>query len=370
MPKLVEMELSGNQMPANELLSLCNFGDLRLSIIPVVNDAQRQLRFTSAPAKTLKKTRITARPQDGESRTVVGFDRVLGYRLEKIEHQTLWGPESHWEAVTHEGRIIRDVSQQTLLPTQETATALAGSHAKLHFPKRVALGQWASYAWTGGKDYREWLITLPYHPISFISNHFNVRNVLAHVRCDVREGVDGERVLLLQEVQSDWSQNARRAIGLGVVESTDGRVPPFLKEWSALAMKLMLLHAAQDGHDAVAWTQGVHQVLRYQGFGATGLKELYDRTLPREVNRILKPFGGACEMLGVFVPTNFSIKRTENGYEVYTPNNEWLGAASTLEDAREFVPDGAHELLYEVHGVRLTDAVRKAILDTGFSAWG
>jgi hypothetical protein len=34
------------------------------------------------------------------------------------------------------------------------------------------------------------------------------------------------------------------------------------------------------------------------------------------------------------------------------------------------VPDGAHELLYEVHGVRLTDTMRKAILSTGFPAWG
>ena len=85
---------------------------------------------------------------------------------------------------------------------------------------------------------------------------------------------------------------------------------------------------------------------------------------------MIKPFGGVCETLGVFVPTNFSIMQTENGYEVYTPENELLGTAPTLEDARQFVPDEGHELLYEVHGVRLSAEMRRVVLTAGFPAWG
>jgi hypothetical protein len=84
----------------------------------------------------------------------------------------------------------------------------------------------------------------------------------------------------------------------------------------------------------------------------------------------MKPFGSACETLGVFVPTNFSIQQTENGYEVSSPDGEFLGAAPTLEESRQFVPDLGHELLYDVHGVRLSDAVRKALLKNGLPAWG
>ena len=175
---------------------------------------------------------------------------------------------------------------------------------------------------------------------------------------------------MLQEVQSDWAQDARRAISCGDMGPDDDACPPFVKEWPALAMKLVLLHAAHQGLDAVAWTRGAHQVFRYKGLGATGLTELYDRTLPREVNRLIKPLGGACEMMGVFVPTNFSIKQTESGYEVYSPENALLGTAATLEDARQFVPDEGHELLYEVHGVRLPDEIRRAVLTAGFPAWG
>ena len=370
MPELMALDDDGEQVAAVELAKLCYFKDLRLSVIPVVNDAQRQLRFANPPARKLTRIKNLPKALAGLPRAVTRFDPVLGYRIEQVEHQTLWGPEHNWQAVTYGGKMLRNASKQSAFQTVDAAAALAASHAKQNFPKRVALGRFSSYAWTGGETYREWLITLPYYPASYLSGHFKVRNVLAHVRCDVREGSDGERVLMLQEVQSDWAQDARRAISTGDMESDDDERPPFMKEWPALAMKLVLLHAAHQGLDAVAWTRGAHQVFRYKGLGATGLNELYDRTLPREVNRMIKPFGGVCETLGVFVPTNFSIKQTENGYEVYSPENELLGAAATLEDARRFVPDRGHELLYEVHGVRLPDAIRTAIRGSGFPAWG
>jgi hypothetical protein len=360
----------GQKIGATELVDLCDFSALRLSVIPVLRDAQVQLRFTSVPKTNLKKAKKLPKAQTGQVRAVVGFDPVLGYRVERIEHESLWGKEHHWQAVTHDGAVIDSSPNRTLLSSQAEAKALAASHATECFPKRVTLGRWSHIAWTGGDEYREWLITLPYFPATYFSSHFEVRNVLAHVRCDVREGADGERVLLLQEVQSDWAQNVRRAISAGEMASGDVECPPFLKEWAALAMKLVLLYAAHRGLGAVAWTRGSHQVLRYRGLGATGLVELYDRTLPREVNRICKPLGQVCETLGVFVPTNFSIRQSERGYDVYTAENELLGTASTLEDARQFVPDGGHELLYDVHGIRLPEAVRTELLEKGLPAWG
>ena len=370
MQELMALDDSGEQVTATVLVDCCDFQDLRLSVIPLQNDAQRQLRFSSTPPKTFARTKKLPKALAGLARDVVGFDPVLGYWIEQVELDTLWGIEHHWQAVTHRGFVIRNAAKQALFPMSETAEALAASHAKQHFPKRMALGKWRHYAWTGGKDYTEWLITLPYYPANFFSSHFSIRNVLAHVRCDVREGDDGERVLLLHEVQSDWAQSARRDISCGEMEPGDDACPPFLKEWPAFAMKLVLLHAASRGLDAVAWTRGAHQVFRFEGLGATGLNELYDRTLPREVNRIIKPYGGVCEKLGVFVPTNFAIKQSENGYEVYTAENVLLATAPTLEDAQQFVPEDAHELLYEVHGVRLPTETRRAILATGFPAWG
>lgn len=370
MRQLEALQGFGDSALGTDLSDWCDFSALRLSVIPVVKDAQRQLLFTPAPDRKLSRTKKLPKAQAGQRRAVVGFDRVLGYRVEVVEHQTLWGKESHWQAVTHDGQVIHDPTKQTLLATTDAAAKLASSHAKQHFPKRMALGRWNHIAWSGGEEYREWLITLPYFHASYFSSHFSLRNVLAHVRCDIRQGGEGERILLLQEVQSDWAQDVRRAISVGDMEPDDGDCPPFWKEWPALVMKLVLLHAAHRGLDAVAWTRGAHQVFRYKGLGATGLNELYDRTLPREVNRIMRPFATTCESLGAFVPTNFSIRQTEYGYAVFTAENDYLGTSPTLEDARGFVPDGGHELLYEVHGVRLTESVRKSILESGFPAWG
>lgn len=358
------------QFTGLELAGACEFEGLQISVIPVVSEAKQQLQFAGAPARSLKKAKNLPKAQGGQIRAISGFDPVLGYRIEEVAHSTLWGTESHWQAVFHNGVVIQDEYRKTLFPDRETAEAVAVTHARQHFPKRVALGRFSDYAWTGGKSYREWLITLPYQPANYIAGHFINRNILAHVRCDIREGALGERVLMLHEVQSDWAQRTRRAISNGDISADDHRCPPLIKEWVSLAIKLMLLHACENNLDTLAWTRGAHQVFRYEGLGKEGLLELYDRTMPREVNRLLKHLNVACESLGVFVPTNFSIQQSETGYEVYSPTDELLGTALTLEEARQHVPDQGHELLFDVHGVRLTPVVRSAVLANGFSLWG
>ena len=76
------------------------------------------------------------------------------------------------------------------------------------------------------------------------------------------------------------------------------------------------------------------------------------------------------ESLEVYVPDNFGIRRTEGGYEVSSIEGRVLGTAASFQEARNLLPDGAHERLYAVHGVRLGQAARAAILQQGFPAWG
>lgn len=44
----------------------------------------------------------------------------------------------------------------------------------------------------------------------FVSGHFNEKNVLAHIRLNDRTGPDGERILFIEEIQSDWHQKGRK----------------------------------------------------------------------------------------------------------------------------------------------------------------
>ncbi|MES1976715.1 MAG: hypothetical protein V4451_01680 [Pseudomonadota bacterium] len=364
---------SGKKITAQQMVDACDFSAVRLSVIPVVGYAERQLNFVPASVQRFKRAAKARKSQDGQERHVVEFDPVLGYRIEEIEHPTLWGTDRHWLATSHDGRTLQDSQENRLFETPYGAVLASKKDAKERFPKRVALGDWTDHAWTGGQDYREWLVTLPYYPKSYFSSHFNIRNVFAHVRCDLREGTEGERVLLVHEVQSDWAKSTRDAIDMLEADPEHEQFPPFWREWASLTMKLVLLHAASQGVDAMAWTKGIHQVRRYEGLGSRGLTQLYDQILPREVNRLVKPLGISCEELGVFVPENFSIKRSEAGYEVRTEGQALttlLGTAPTLEDAMRFVPNGGHELLYDVHGVRLSAVTRHAILAAGFPVWG
>ena len=147
---------------------------------------------------------------------------------------------------------------------------------------------------------------------SYKSSHWEEGNVLAHTRLNDRVDADGNKVLHIEEIQSDWHQDGRKKGykgdgNLGVkdlppevkilpyedgkfitsdvtgfkdlnsIASTadesaalfigkrDNRVPdaPFKKTWHELAFKKILREAAEKGYDKVTWTTGEQQAERY-----------------------------------------------------------------------------------------------------------
>ena len=144
----------------------------------------------------------------------------------------------------------------------------------------------------------------------YTSSHWDTPNVLAHTRVSDRRSPDGKRVLLVDEVQSDWHQAGRKG-GYGGkpvtkwmvidgdrnqrgnfdseagaraylanpppwlnvegarVESREevspGAVPdaPFKQSWPLLVMKRMLREAVEGGFDRIAWTGGSANAQRY-----------------------------------------------------------------------------------------------------------
>src|SRR5690348_8254789 len=157
-------------------------------------------------------------------------------------------------------------------------------------------------------------------PNNFHSNHFDEPNIVAHVRMNDRTGPDGEKILHMEEVQSDLHQIGRKkgyirpgdkysslprgykvepqapdnghprfavfnplgdrvtsrhpteaeAIG-EALERLNREAPglpgvpdaPFKKEWPLLAMKRVLRYAAEHGYDKVTWTTGEQQADRF-----------------------------------------------------------------------------------------------------------
>jgi hypothetical protein len=149
---------------------------------------------------------------------------------------------------------------------------------------------------------------------NYQSSHWDEPNVLAHLRLTDRADADGNRVLFVEEIQSDWHREGREkgygtrrpdTTGWTVTRPTDpavagraevrdqdsnhlstemdlGRsdaeiiaqvadrfttegVPnaPFKTQWHELAMKRALRLAAEGGYDKLAWAPGVVHQERY-----------------------------------------------------------------------------------------------------------
>jgi hypothetical protein len=122
------------------------------------------------------------------------------------------------------------------------------------------------------------------------SSHWDDPNVLAHMRVSDRKGPKGEKVLHIEEVQSDWHQegkergytdNQKRQ---NIVEKLAREEPlteeeeqlrqrylkqstvpdaPFKENWHELAMKRLLNYAAENGYDKIAITPAKEQINRY-----------------------------------------------------------------------------------------------------------
>jgi len=68
------------------------------------------------------------------------------------------------------------------------------------------------YTLPGGSNYREILLQMPHDPnrkADPASGHWDQPNVLAHVRAKDRTGPNGEKILHIEEIQSDWHQQGR-----------------------------------------------------------------------------------------------------------------------------------------------------------------
>jgi hypothetical protein len=73
--------------------------------------------------------------------------------------------------------------------------------------------KWMAHTLPGGENYTEVLLTLPARPgqagYKPAGSHWDDPNVIAHTRFKDRQGPQGQRVLALEEIQSDWHQIGR-----------------------------------------------------------------------------------------------------------------------------------------------------------------
>ena len=140
----------------------------------------------------------------------------------------------------------------------------------------------------------------------YSSAHFPQKNILAHLRVNDRVDADGKKMLLIEEVQSDWHQAGREkgyaknvkdelnALKKRMSDFAEQRDPvtnmmineqewfdlakkrdelikqsmgvpdaPFKDTWYQLALKRAIQHAAENGYDRIGLTTGSQQAARF-----------------------------------------------------------------------------------------------------------
>jgi len=142
----------------------------------------------------------------------------------------------------------------------------------------------------------------------FKSTHFDELDILVHLRMNTRTDSEGNKVLFLEEVQSDWGQIGKKEgfkqdftaeekefltlrellykgdlskeqgdrydylfdkVGASIVKNVNkGKTPtaPFVTDtnaWTKLGLKVALKEAVKQGVDKIAWTTGEQQNERY-----------------------------------------------------------------------------------------------------------
>ncbi|MEI2635815.1 MAG: hypothetical protein V9E92_03010 [Methylotenera sp.] len=143
-------------------------------------------------------------------------------------------------------------------------------------------------------SYKEWVVCIPSWPDGFEQSHFDLMNVILHLRTSEWKDIKDQPLLLIDEIQSDWHTFGRvhgyHDVGADV-ESDSDAVPdaPFKKEWHELGVKLAIWLALQAGYRRVAFTSSSVHRSRY-GRDMEGFHLLYDQLIPKALDKLAIKF--------------------------------------------------------------------------------
>jgi len=279
----------------------------------------------------------------------------------------------YWFAMDPYGRVIQTTAGKLYFKNSNDAIRAANQHARNY----GILGssrfheKYGHLTLFGGHDYREWKVSLPNYQRSFFGAHYLDHNILAHIRTTTREDIHGNKLLFIEELQSDWHQQGKIN---GYDNNPWGSVAnaPFKKEWAILAIKLMLIRASQNGYDAIAWTHGEIQEYRY-GKQLTAIKRRYDRDIPRAINRLLKPFNTT--VTSTLIKTcepSLNLVREEDKWRIEDYQGKFRTRAKykNRQQALEVLYCHSRKIRLEVHTLFINAETREEISQQGLPLFG
>lgn len=254
------------------------------------------------------------------------------------------------------------------------AKTASNQHAREHFGIRSGVKTHTHFdhlTLFGGHDYREWQVSLPDFQRVFFGAHFYDHNILVHIRTTTRTDHAGRKILFIEEVQSDWHQSAKRH---GYDNNGWGQVAnaPFKQEWPALAIKLMLIQASQNGFAGVAWSMGIVQEMRYMRH-LQPIKHYYDKEIPKALNRLGKTL--QCKVETTQIKTRdpwLNLEKAQDKWRVADGHGKFKTKAkyNNRDEAMAVVARHCRAIELQVPVLFISDALRRHISEKGLPLYG
>lgn len=364
----------------DELLSRINLSAIRLSLTnELAFDRGCGLEFIElTQSASLNRLGAVSRIAGPGEVSVLRYVDTLHYfkvgYLKRLNAAQKGQSTLRWFALDTIGNLIAGPAPDgPYFSSREAAFQAANDHALQHVGLPVAYTPCSRYehkTLCGGSDYREWLLTLPDYPISYYNKHYYERNLLLHFRTKERHDLKGRRLLFIEEIQSDWHQSG--AVH-GYQNRWPGRLPPapFSRSWVGLALKLILIHAAEVGFDGLAWTQGHVQESHYLQ-PMQPVRRLYDVEIPRVLTRLCRQWHVRPETTEIATrEPRLNITRQLDKWFVVDPRGSFsTRPQASQQEAMRIMARHCKQIELAVPALLLDQTLRARILEHGFPLFG
>lgn len=296
--KFLSIQNNKTNITKQHVLSAIDFNNINLQVsCERIRDTNGGLMFNEVAEVMPHQAvhRASLKLDDNKQCILRYIDPNFNYRIGVIKSRIYQADNplnNKWFAFDPYGRaLINERGNTNYFKDSEDAKSAADKHArkimKLCYGTRFNT-HYDHLTLYGGDHYREWIVSLPEYQRNFFGAHYYDHNVLMHIRTTSRRDTSGNKLLFIEEIQSDWHQQGHVH---GYNNSPWGNVAnaPFKKEWPVLAIKLMLIRASNNGFDGIAWADGDIQETRYSQY-LTTIKRRYDKEIPHALNRLGKDF--------------------------------------------------------------------------------
>lgn len=214
----------------------------------------------------------------------------FGYRIIKVYFDEHEGNRPRWYAFDHRWKMLfTEIGTHTFKHGFE-AGDLIYSRLQEKFKDVTARGNttnniYERYSLFGGKNYKEWFVRVQDWPYAYVDKHFDIDNLLFHIRTSEWRDIEQEPVFLIDEIQSDWANDKRHS------DEDEFAPMPYFKKWTELAIKTAMTIAVRAGYRKIGFTTAKQHAERYNR-KQESFAILYDKEIPKILSKAERIYGG------------------------------------------------------------------------------